>query len=137
MKKEIRLRPIDRWVIGLLAAVMAVGGLYLAGPWYLEFDNGKQGAVYYLTHNIYSVKVVGLAMLATAAGMIYSIRTEVARSLLLSSSLLAAFLLRTYTLIGSLLTLESWRPPNYISPLFTVALAGVLWIWVRRHEGTP
>lgn len=139
MNRRIRLRPIDRWIIGLLAALVAASGLYLVGPWYLETKpDGDPNPVFYLVNNVYVVKGIGAGMIIAAGFMGWAARAGVARVKVLSSALFAAFLLRLFTLMGTLLTIESWRPPGYLSPLFTVLLSGALWVWVKvgDHEGT-
>lgn len=136
-KREIRLRSVDRWVIGLLATILVASGVYLAGPWYMVQPNGSTGPVLYLVQSVWTVHAIGVAEILTGFILFATVtRDRLMNTAFLANALLAAFLIRLFTLYGTLFTLKEWLPPSYISAIATVAMSGVYWIWVRRHEGT-
>jgi hypothetical protein len=136
--KRIELRSIDRYIISVLAALMAASGLYLAGPWYLVETNGNPSPLFALLSNTVGITIYGI--LCVVSGLVlgwFAHRRAPVRVQHLSLALLTVFLLRFYSLMGTLLTLESWRPPGYLSPLVIVLIIGGYWLWVVRNvQGT-
>lgn len=137
MKKGIVLRSIDRYVIGLLAALLAASGLYLAGPWYLTEQTGGQSPIYAMFQSTVGTAIFGVIYIINGIALAWCVaqRGPVVKPFL-ACALFTGFLMRLYTLIGAILVLESWRPPNYLSALALVFAFGGYWVWVMGNEGT-
>lgn len=137
--EKFAFSPVDRAIIYILAALHAVNGLYLIGPWYITTDNfggvGKS-PLYSLFGDERAVKIYGVLLLLNALALAYSARRQGVRFLVAGWAVLSGFFLRLYALIGVFLTLDWWLPPVYASHIATVGILGVYWIWVKYNERT-
>lgn len=132
-------RKIDRIVFAILSTLFLFGGLYVVGPWYLESTKkGESPLIRLLSNELavggygYAIMLVGLLLVYAAVGK----STHQFYTPIVSFALLAGFLLRLYSLFGVVMTLESWRPPGYLSHTATVLILGAYWVWVRVSERT-
>ena len=132
-------RTIDRVVFAVLGLVMLINGFYLAGPYYLDVArSGNDAPLYSLLNSPEMVTTFGTLMFLTGVALAYSAFGKgVYYAKITAYALLAGFLLRLYSLIGVFLTLESWRPPSYVSHAATVLLFGGYYVAVRVNERTP
>jgi hypothetical protein len=131
------LRPIDQYIIGLLATLGVVTGLYVAGPWYLfQTPEGTAGVMYSLLESVYATVAFGILLLGNSISLGVCVLRRGCNRKILGWNLFLAFLLRLYIFIGTLLVLESWRPPNYLSSGTVALVLAGYWIWVVRSEGT-
>ena len=134
MERKYTPRAIDRAIFAILAVLHIANGLYLVGPWYLdETDSGKQPLIN-LFNSDTAVSVFGLLLLVDGLFLLYATAGRGARALytrLVSGALLSGFALRLYSLIGVLITIDSWRPPSYLSQTASVFILGAYWVWVR------
>lgn len=135
MKGAYRPRAIDRVVFGVLATLVFASGFYLVGPWYLSAAlDGSKAPIINLLDNATAVRVFGVFLVLDGLALFYASAGRSAHRLytsIVSYALLGGFLLRLYSLIGVIMTLESWRPPTYLSHALTVILFGSYWVWVK------
>lgn len=140
MKSEaLQVRFIDRFVFGILAMLHMANGLYLVGPWYLHDNDGGKAPLIALFNSTTAVIIYGTLLFIDGLVLLYASAGRSARRFYaptVSNALLAGFLLRLYALIGVVLTLESWRPPSYLSHMATVLLLGAYWVWLRINVRT-
>lgn len=133
-------RTIDRAIVGILAALYMAAGSYYLGPWYLEQDDGVKSSLNQIFNGTGPVTFFGVLLFIDGLILAYASAGKVSRTMtvILSSAMLAGFLLRLYSFIGVIITLDSWRPPQYLSHLATVLIAGAMWVYIRVHsrEGT-
>ena len=124
-------------MFGILGVLCVTSATYVVGPWYLdEWDDtvGGKPPLYSIFQADAPVMLYGVALLACGLLLIYASAGRSTRRFytqITSWALLGGFLLRLYSLIGVLLALETWRPPNYLSHLATVVALGAYWVWVR------
>lgn len=131
-KVDYRPRIIDRAVFGLLAALHILSALYLVGPWYLETGDLGKSPLMNLFENPTAVIVYGVFVFMTGIGLLYATAANGKHyTTILSYSLLVGFLLRLYALIGVIASLDSWRPPSYLSQSVIVLLMAAYWLWVK------
>lgn len=131
-----RPRAIDRAVFAILATLHVVNGLYLIGPWYLDVTESGKAPLLTLFNSDKAVVIYGSVLLANGLVLLYAAAGKSAHRFytrLTSGALLSGFLLRLYALIGVFLTVESWRPPSYLSHIATVTLLAAYWLWVRVY----
>lgn len=137
MKEKLRgvfsPRPIDRVVLGILAVLGLTNAAYLVGPWYLDETADGKAPLLSMFNSHTAVIVYGVFVFIEAAALLYASAGVTSRvhTIVTENALLAGFLLRLYALIGVGLTLESWRPPSYLSHAATVAILGAYWVWVK------
>lgn len=125
-------RAIDRALFGILAGLHVLNGLYLVGPWYLTEGDMGGAPLFALFSSSTAVIAYGVLLFMDGLALIYaSAGRGVNYTRILSSALLAGFLLRLYALIGVFISLESWRPPAYLSHVATVCALGSYWLWVK------
>jgi hypothetical protein len=133
-----RPRSVDRAVYAILAAVCITNGGYVVGPWYLHSDNeGARAPLIALFNNPQLVNIFGFILIGVGIALTYATASAGGSrkyTNVLSYSLLLAFLLRLYSFIGVVMTLESWRPPNYTSHAATVLITGAFWVWVKVND---
>lgn len=129
-------RTIEKAIFAVLGLVVFLSGLYLIGPWYLPNDvAGDRAPIVNLLNSDISVKIYGSALVLDGLVLFYaSAGRGVYYTRIVANALLAGFLLRLYSLIGVFLTLESWRPPSYLSHAANVLLLGAMWVWIRVSE---
>ena len=135
MKREdLQLRRIDRIVFGILATLHVANGVYLVGPWYLNESETGKAPLLAMFNSDNAVIVYGILLFIDGLVLLYASAGRSVRRFytqIVSYALLAGFLLRLYALIGVALTLESWRPPSYLSHAATVVLLGAYWVWLK------
>lgn len=137
MRGDYKPRAIDRVIIGILGVLCATSAAYVVGPWYLdELDDTVDGKspLYSIFQADTPIMLYGVALLACGLLLIYASAGRSTRRFytqITSGALLGGFLLRLYSLIGVLMSLETWRPPNYLSHVATVVALGAYWVWVR------
>lgn len=125
-------RSIDRAIFGILGALHLCSGIYLIGPWYLNETESGKAPLFAMFNSETAVSAYGVMLLLTALALLYAtVGRGVYFTKILSAALLTAFLTRLYSLIGVFLTVESWRPPSYLSHAATVVILGSYWVWVR------
>lgn len=133
-------RSIDRTLFAILAVLQLAEGVYFAGPWYLDSHLGAKAALFSMFDSAPAVILYGSLLFIDGLCLLYAAAGKRGRWYIniVSSSLLAGFLLRLYSIIGVLIALDSWRPPQYLSHIATVAIFGALWIYMRvsSREGT-
>lgn len=138
-RNRFRPRSIDRAAFAILGMLHVANGVYLIGPWYLdETESGKAPLISMFNSDI-AVTLYGVLLLVDGLALIYASAGSSVRQLytsVLSGALFSGFLIRLYTLIGVFLTVDSWRPPSYLSHVATVSLLVVYWLWVRAHART-
>lgn len=127
---------IDRVAFCILGLLLVANGLYLSGPWYLDSVEGERAPLMNALSSQYAVVTYGVLLLIAGTALCYVSFRAPSRTntRILRNALLYGFLLRLYSLIGVLLTSESWRPPSYLSHAATVALMGAYWVWVKVDE---
>ena len=133
---EFQPRVIDKAIFAALGFVVFLSGLYLIGPWYIDITAlGNKAPIIHLVGNLYAVKIYAILLVLDGLALFYaSAGRGVFYTRIVANALLAGFLLRLYSLIGVFLTLESWRPPGYLSQVAVVMLLGAMWVWVRVSE---
>lgn len=134
MKKRGVYRPktIDRVVFAILGVLHVLNGLYLVGPFYLSATTEGKAPLYNLFNSYEAVKVYGSLLLLNGIVLIWtSFGNSKWYTQILDNALFFGFLVRCYSLIAVFLTLESWRPPSYLSHVANVLLLGSYWLWVR------
>lgn len=130
-------RSVDRAVYAILAAVCITNGGYVVGPWYLDTNGAEQAPLVALFNDDLLVYVFGIAVIVVGLALAWASAARGANrrySIILTNALLLGFLLRLYSLIGVMVTLESWRPPNYISHIATLLITGAFWVWVKVND---
>lgn len=140
MEREYRPRAIDRAIFAILAVLHIANGLYLIGPWYLDNDEAGKRPLANLFNSDLAVGIFGALLLIDGLFLLYATFGRGERRIytrLVSGALLSGFALRLYSLIGVLLTVESWRPPSYLSQTATVFILGAYWVWVRVSARPP
>lgn len=135
-KQKIRFRPraIDRAVFAILATLHVANGVYLFGPWYLDETESGKTPLITLFNSEQAVSAYGLLLFIDGLILFYASAGRGGSRLytrIVSSALLLGFLARLYALIGTFLTIDSWRPPTYLSHVATVLLLGSYWVWVK------
>lgn len=133
-RMKFRPRTVDRFIFCVLAILHIANGLYLVGPWYLEETASGKSPLLSLFNDDKAVAWYGFLLLIDGLFLLYASASASTRRFytrIVSGALLAGFLLRLYSLIGVLLTIESWRPPGYLSQMASVAFLGIYWVWVR------
>lgn len=138
MDETYKLNPFERATALILSATWFLLGLYYAGPWYVETSpattTGASPALY-LFPEVWVVNTYGVALALSSLVVGYAaIKNNCIR--LFSSVLLVAWLLRTYHLIGTLLSYDSLLPPSYMGTVTVVMFAAALWLWVRYDART-
>lgn len=124
---------IDRVMFGIMAAVCIAAGSYAAGPWYLDKNNGDNAPLISLFIDSQVLFAYGIAVVVVGFALIYACvgrSTNRMYTTITSIALLTGFLLRLYSLIGVMITLETWRPPSYITQIAFVLVMGSYWLWV-------
>ncbi len=142
--KQKRLTPykprtIDRVVFGILAVAFVTGAAYLIGPWYLTVTEGARTPLYAMINNHNIIILYGVLLFIDGLVLLYaSVSDGNTRRYthIVTNGLLVGFLLRLYSLIGVFLTLDSWKPPSYISQTAIVLITGSYWLWVRVNART-
>lgn len=137
MKREVfRPRVYERIVFAILALLLIGNGAYLVGPWYLEDVGTTRSPLYALFSNAQTVAIYGTMVLIDGIILGFAAVAKPSRraTRITTNALLAGFLLRLYALIGVFLTLDSWRPPSYLSQIAIVILLGATWLWVKIDE---
>jgi len=139
VKGAYQPRIIDRVVYAALAVVCIISGGYAVGPWYLEVDESGAPAptIASLFNNPELVNIFGFMVIVVGFGLLYGAFAKAPNrryTHILSYSLLLAFLLRLYSLIGAIVVLESWKPPNFINPAALVVVLGGYWLWVKVND---
>lgn len=132
--KEYKPRSIDRAVFNILAAVLVLSGGYIVGPWYLTEDGQTSAPLYTLFENRSVVIVFGTLLLICGFSLFWSAWAKGGTRFYTSVvqyTLLSAFLLRLYSIIGVAFALDSWRPPGYLSQGAVVLILGSYWVWVK------
>lgn len=127
---------LDRIAFGILAALHLVGGLYVAGPWYVNIWYNSPAPLQAMFNSAGAVMLFGALLFVTGVGLVYATAGRGTRRYyrtITGSALLSGFLLQLYWLIGTILVLPSWRPPIYLSDIIVVVMLGAYWIWVRIH----
>lgn len=130
-------RVINRVLFGILGVLCTSSALYVIGPWYLdewEETVGGKSPLYSIFQADTPIMIYGFALLVSGLLIIYASAGRSAHryyTQIISWALLGGFLLRLYSLIGVVISLESWRPPSYLSQLATVVMLGAYWVWVR------
>jgi hypothetical protein len=143
-KRAFVPRTIDRSVFAILAVLHMASAVYLIGPFYLEVDvQGARAPLMTLFNSSLAVTTYGWALLINGLALLYASAGKrgtkfVSYTAITSGVLLSGFLLRLYSLIGVILALESWRPPQYLSHAATVLILGSYWVYVKvmSREGT-
>lgn len=139
-KGVFKPRLIDRFMFCILAVLHVANGVYLIGPWYLDtWDDGGKAPLHSMFNSDLAVSIYGVCLLIDGLVLLYAAASRRANrfyTVITANALVVGFLLRLYSLIGTILVLESWRPPSYLSHIATVAMCGALWVWVRVH-GRP
>jgi hypothetical protein len=139
VKRSIfRPRTVDRAIFAILALLHICNGVYLVGPWYIQQDGAIKAPLYHLFSDSTAVAAYGLLLLIDGLFLLHCAFAEPSKkvTVILDNALIAGFLLRLYALVGVFLTLESWRPPSYLSHISTVFVLGAMWVWVRVSERT-
>lgn len=135
-RNKFRPRSIDRAVFAILGMLHVANGVYLIGPWYLdETESGKAPLISMFNSDI-AVTLYGVLLLIDGLILIYASAGRGVRQFytrVLSGALFSGFLIRLYALIGVFITIDSWRPPSYLSHVASVLLLGAYWLWVRAH----
>lgn len=136
MKGMFAYRPIDRAVIGILAVVNVLNGLYVAGPWYLPIipTTGQIAPMQALFHGTIAIHVFGAILLCNGLWLLWLVRRSSVSYRILTTALFTGFFLRLYSLIGVLILLSSPIPPTYISHAGGVFIIGSYWVWVKYNE---
>lgn len=110
-------------------------GLYLSSPFYLDnWDVVGKSPLVNLFSNSSAVLVYGVLLFLNGVSLLYVTAgksTSRYYTRITNHALLGGFLLRLFSLIGVFLTLETWRPPTYLSHVTTVLLLGAYWVWVK------
>lgn len=134
-RRKYKPRVIDRVVFGVLATLQTFSGFYLAGPWYLDtWDEVGKAPLANLFNSDEAVAAYGIVMFINGLMLFYAAAGRAASRFYttnVSFALLSGFLVRLYSLFGTLIILESWRPPTYLSQVATVLILGVYWVWVK------
>lgn len=132
--------PIDRAVLGILAVLHMTTGLYLSSPFYLDsWDGVNETPLTNLFNSDTVVVVYGVLLFLNGLTLLYSTARRGATVIytkITSGALLSGFLMQLYSFIGVTITLESWRPPSYLSHLAVVFMLGAYWVWVRVNGRT-
>lgn len=134
---DFKPSPIDRITLGVLATVCIFAGVYVVGPWYLDewaSAVGGKSPLFSLFNADLPILIYGAGLVSSGSLLMFVSlvpHTVTHYTQLAIYALLIAFLFRLYALIGVFLTLESWRPPNYLSHIATVVLLGAYWVWVK------
>lgn len=122
-------------VFGVMAMLHVTNGLYLVGPWYLdEWNETGKAPLYNLFNSNDAVVSYGAFLVLNGLLLFYASAGRSDRRFytpILSGTLLTGFLVRLYSLIGTLMILESWRPPSYLSHAATVLMLGAYWVLIR------
>jgi hypothetical protein len=138
MGKRANFQPkaADRAIFAILALLHICNGVYLVGPWYLDDIGAEKAPLYSLFIDHDAVAAYGVLILLDGLFLAYAATAKVSwfNTKITANALLAGFLLRLYSLIGVFLTIDSWRPPSYLSHIATVCILGVMWILVRISE---
>lgn len=134
---KIRYMPseLERVIYCILSVLHIVNGIYLIGPWYLdETEIGKAPLITMFNSDV-AVSIYGVLLFINGIALLYASFGRGRRYLnIVKGALLSGFLLRLYALIGVFLTINSWRPPSYLSHIATVAIIGAMWVWVKINE---
>jgi hypothetical protein len=133
---RFRPRTVDRIIFAILALLFVFSGAYIVGPWHLEETVYGPAPLHVVFNDSEAVEIYGLLVLATGFFLLYSAFGKVSRhyARITANALLAGCLLRLYSLMGVLLTLDSWRPPSYLSLIAIVLITGAMWLWVKLSE---
>lgn len=134
MERNYKPRAIDRAVFAILAFLHVANGVYLIGPWYLDETESGKAPLISMFNSDNAVSVYGVLLVLDGLLLIYASAGRGARknyTRLVNSALLYGFVLRLYALIGVFLTIESWRPPSYLSHTASVLILGSYWVWVK------
>ena len=135
-REGFKPRSVDKFIISTIGMLHILNGLYLVGPWYLdETESGKAPLVTMFNSNT-AVIVYGSLLLIDGLILFFSLNKKLCSTRIVSNALLAGFLLRLYALIGVFLTIDSWRPPSYLSHITTVLITGAMWVWIKVSERT-
>lgn len=127
-------RPIDRAVIFVLAVLLVATAIYVIGPWYLDETDPTKAPLTYIFKDDQLVVFFGILTLINGLLLLYASTLKAAsvrNTKFLGYTLLAGFLLRLYSIIGVMITIESWRPPAFLSHFATVSIFAVYWLWVK------
>lgn len=136
-KRVYRPRIIDRVMFGILSGLHVAGGCYLVGPWYLPITSGIESPLYSIFNHLGPIRVFGVLLLLNALGLAYATFGKGRHYTgILLVSLFSAFLIRFYTLMGTFISIESWRPPTYLSNIGLVLIFGAYWVWVKVDART-
>lgn len=132
--------PIDRAVFGILAALHMANGLYLSSPFYLDtWDEGGKAPLANLFNSNTAVVIYGVLLFLNGLVLLFSASARggtMRYTRITSTALLTGFLMRLYSFIGILITLESWRPPSYLSHLAMLFITAAYWVWIRVNGRT-
>lgn len=135
-RNRFKPRQIDRAVFAILGLLHVANGVYLTGPWYLDETESGKAPLISMFNSDTAVTLYGVLLFIDGLILIYASAGRGVRQLytrIVSGALFFGFLIRLYALIGVFITIDSWRPPSYLSHLATVMLLASYWLWVRAH----
>jgi|SRR6478735_3701009 len=135
--RVFKFRPIDRAIVLILATLFVVNGLYLVGPWYKEQTNGNDSPIYGLFSNPVSVVIFGSLLVINGFVLFWTAHRKTTRKAVLSTALMAGFLLRLYSLIGVFIANPQLLPPTYTSHAATVLILSAMWVHVKFNDEGP
>lgn len=135
-KKEFVPRVIDRAMFGILAVLHGVTALYVLGPWYIDTHDTIETPLIDAFDNHLFLTAYGVLLLLDGLALAYiTLKSKIAHyTAILSNVLMAGFLLRLFALIGVIASLETWRPPTYLSHAATIFIVGAYWIYVQTER---
>ena len=135
MKGVNILRRIDRAVLCIVAVVLVLSGLYLAGPWYIPVVAGSEQPIYKLLSTNHAVQAFGIIELVVGVCLAFCALLPTIPRGVLSTVVFAAFMVRLYSTIGVFIALNGkFLPPSYLSQTAIVAILGAYWLFVKKRE---
>lgn len=129
-------RLLDRALFAIFGVLHVALGAYSAGPWYLEITEGRASPLLNLWNAPVAVMLYGSFLLIDGIVLLVIAARNPSRTLTIVTAyaLLGGFLLRLYSFIGTVLVLDSFLPPQYLSHLATVFALGALWVYVKVNS---
>lgn len=133
-----QLTGLDRVFLVFISIINMLTGIYICGPWHIDEIADQKHFMYQLFYYQPLISLYGIVLVVASATLGLIVMSKVYcfwYTFAITALLKTIFMLKLFSFVGLLISMESWRPPTYLYHLPMLVILGGYWIWLTIDGG--